>query len=417
MSEWDVRYESSAFKTSIESALAALDTLPEEESADSLESIARLKKVVTHARAIASELDPELISPSMLQGGGERAGLIKAEIEAYATDHDASHLGTANGHGDSLLDTMAAWTFIPVAGVEGLGETISSFRRSAGQLMRGIRDDDSATRQKLEEIKREGETVREAVKNESDEVRRTISAEAEAARAKLTELEGQIANEKTRLDSVFSTFESESSVAQEKVKNDTTEALAQQLAEVKKQGDAIEQRGLDLVAEIDKLKTDAEVAAGAIGVTGLTEGFMKYADAQRRVANVWSGVVVGPLVAIVGIAIWIIAETKSPNTVNLRTYIAKFLVSVPLAAVAGYAAQQSSKHRANERHARKLQLELSSLNSFLAPLPEPQQLEIKKSVADRIFGRPDEDIPIDKVGANQLADMLAKLIEALAKKL
>lgn len=54
---------------------------------------------------------------------------------------------------------------------------------------------------------------------------------------------------------------------------------------------------------------------------------------------------------------------------------------------AAYCAQQSTKHRINERKARWFALEIKAFDPFISSLSDDQQKQLKKELAERLFGR------------------------------
>ena len=53
---------------------------------------------------------------------------------------------------------------------------------------------------------------------------------------------------------------------------------------------------------------------------------------------------------------------------------------------AAYGAQQSARHRANERQACWFALELKAIDPFIHSLAEEDQRALKKALSDRLFG-------------------------------
>jgi hypothetical protein len=64
-----------------------------------------------------------------------------------------------------------------------------------------------------------------------------------------------------------------------------------------------------------------------------------------------------------------------------------FSISGVLLWGAAYSAQQSTKHRMNERRARWFALEIKAFDPFISSLSDDQQKELKKELAERLFGQ------------------------------
>ena len=81
-----------------------------------------------------------------------------------------------------------------------------------------------------------------------------------------------------------------------------------------------------------------------------------------------------------------------------------------------YAARQAERSDEEERRARKMELELASINSYLADLQPEIQEQIKTKLAEKFFGREDVEklIKKSKVPKNNL-DVVKYFVEELLK--
>ena len=68
--------------------------------------------------------------------------------------------------------------------------------------------------------------------------------------------------------------------------------------------------------------------------------------------------------------------------------VTKMFSSLTLGVLAAYAGREAGTHRRREQFARKVQLELASIDAYLASLPKTEQDAIKAALADRLFGQP-----------------------------
>lgn len=119
---------------------------------------------------------------------------------------------------------------------------------------------------------------------------------------------------------------------------------------------------------------------------------------------------------MVGIAAWAFITTSAEQLSWERT-LTRFGITVPLAALAAYAASQSRSHRDNERQARRTQLELAALDPYLALFPDEDKHALKKEIAPRLFGQP---LPIGKgrdasPGVGQLIELLKDILSELRR--
>lgn len=94
----------------------------------------------------------------------------------------------------------------------------------------------------------------------------------------------------------------------------------------------------------------------------------------------------------------------------------RIFVTVTLAILAGYTAFQADRHRRAEIENRRMELELASFDPFLASLTDQERNELKKQVADRLFGRTSsEKTSSESLSPNNVFDLLKMTLENLTK--
>lgn len=99
---------------------------------------------------------------------------------------------------------------------------------------------------------------------------------------------------------------------------------------------------------------------------------------------------------------------------------AKAFVAVAFGIGVAWAARQADKHQEIERRNRRIELDLASISPYLAPFPVTEQNEIKKQLAERLFGSTDP-VSVTKDGetTGSLIDLLRmtlKTLDNLSKK-
>ena len=119
-----------------------------------------------------------------------------------------------------------------------------------------------------------------------------------------------------------------------------------------------------------------------------TAGYAKQADDERKQANLWrwlsfSFIIVTTtwLLAVVGYIHFLkeglISWSAYPNIIS---------VTGVLLFGAGYTAQQSTRHRENERKSRSLALRVAAFEPFVSPLSDDLKNGLRRDIADKIFG-------------------------------
>jgi hypothetical protein len=110
----------------------------------------------------------------------------------------------------------------------------------------------------------------------------------------------------------------------------------------------------------------------------------------------------------------------SVETFPWYSLIVTFSLSGVLLWGSAYAAQQSTKHRNNEKKSRWFALEIKAFDPFISSLDAVQQNELKKQLAERIFGQGstsvDEDTKvIDEHAFKMVADSIASILSKVSK--
>ena len=102
-----------------------------------------------------------------------------------------------------------------------------------------------------------------------------------------------------------------------------------------------------------------------------------------------------------------------------HTLLIAFSISGVLLWGAAYSAQQSTRHRNNEKRARWFALEVKAFDPFISSLEQQQQQDLKRQLAERIFGQSsttDEDSKVvDEHALKAVTEAFGKVLSKLPK--
>jgi vacuolar-type H+-ATPase subunit H len=171
----------------------------------------------------------------------------------------------------------------------------------------------------------------------------------------------------------------------EDTRTTTEDALGDVKEKAEEQQEELEKRSEDRIKQLDSLLEKAVKTVGAIGSTGMAGGYQLVANDEKKAANSWRRWAVAALLGAIGATVFAVAHGIS-NGFHVDTFFAKWAVSIPFAALAAYAGVESSKHREQARINRQIELQLASLDAYLATLPETEQTRVRAKLADRFFG-------------------------------
>jgi hypothetical protein len=304
---------------------------------------------------------------------------IVSSTQQFVASPDPVYLAQANDYADGLLSQVV--TLAPRLGADEAQDyqaAITSFRRSAGQHLRNLENDVAEAKRRVGELE-------------------TALAEQQA------KIDGQDA----RLDSVVTDYQAQFSEAQSQRQTEFSTALEEARDRLRAAVDGAEQRAnaslsattsqLDeryeqiatsseeKMRELDELLEKAVKTVGVIGGTGMAGGYKLAANSEKKAADFWRWVTIAALLGAIAASVFAVAH-GIVHGFKVDTFFAKWAIVVPFAALAGYAARESSRHRDQTRINRQIELQLASLDSYLVTLPEDEQHRVRVKLADRFFG-------------------------------
>lgn len=376
----------------------------------------RSNTVVTHIKTALDQTDPLLVTMGSLNNLSTYIQQAKSEINNFVSNKNPGHWNNAQTHLDSCLSQLAAIPRQSIAGIEGMRESAAGYRAAVAGWM-------------------------DAIKKDGD----GISQMHATLQSRITDATTEINTQKQRLDTAIATFQQQFSQVQQ---THQTEFSASEQARVqaatkseqerqaefdmaeKERAEAAEKAAQDaakrhkdmvfklegdskaIVDAMEKLKAHAQKVVGIISDTGMAHGYQKTANEERAEAGVWKKVAAWSLVfwIAIGVAFFMLTYDKD---LTWAAVARQFLISTPFVLLAGFAAMQVSRHQKNERGLRQAELEIASLDPFLATLDDKERNEVKKEFATRYFGQREVESKHESADSKllDLAGSLAKTVQ------
>ena len=232
---------------------------------------------------------------------------------------------------------------------------------------------------------------------------------------KVTQLSSSIDQKKNETDSLISQWQQQFSDAQSKrtdaytnwfdsLKDKSQETLESHFNENQEK---INEKENEVYKRLDSIIDDSnkkherilelyELTAG----DSVGSAYLKNANDEQTEANTWRD---KSIYFIVGTAIWIfLAYIFNTGVAENGTDLVwgELIMSFSLTAVllygAAYSAQQSTKHRNNEKRARWFALEIKAIDPFISSLPESDQQTLKKELSEKLFAQSEHFKDVDK---------------------
>lgn len=381
----------------------------------------RAKAVATHARKILDQADPLLISIGNLNNISLTLQQARVEINNFIANLNPGHWTNAQAQLDNCLIHLAAVPLQDHHGIEDMRKSASTYRMSVADL--------------FEAIKRDGEEISKSqteLQNKINDATNEITAQKQRLDTAISTFQQQFSEAQQARQSEFSASEqARTSAAQENEEGRqlSFEAAQKQRDELEKSNaEAAKESHSNLIAElksntnetistIEQQKIHAQKLVGIISNTGMAYGFQANANKERDEANTWKNVAALSLIAWIFIGGIFFALTYDKD-LTFAAVARQFLLSTPFVLLAGFAALQVNRHQKNERQMRQAELEIASIDPFLATLSDEDRNEVKREFANRYFGQKETEHKQEPSPSNliELAGTLAKLAQELTKK-
>lgn len=356
-------------------------------------------------------------SPSYLVDSIQN-NLKKASTECsnYLSNKNAKHLSNVERNVEGAL-LNSKHLFVGTEDIEkDYAETLSNFRKSASQHLRYF-------------------------EKEVESLTKTFNSTNQSIQQGLKSIQDQLADQKKRIDSVVSDFQKQVSELQqqqlknfqenentrqnefqEKITTLTTsfnEKFSALIEKSENELQSISNKTTDIVQNLKEKQDEALTLVGVIANTGMAGGYQKVANQAMWTKRIWQGVTVISLAVLVWFSIYMYGTTiENASELSLGAAGIRAFVTIAIALFAGYAAKQADNNSKTERRSRQMELELSSIDMYLAKFDEAEQLKIKMKLSDKWFGNlPIEKIQKESPSQTTLLGQLGETVRNLSEKI
>ncbi|WP_066061432.1 hypothetical protein [Neobacillus soli] len=421
MSRFIDRFENHALHKSLENSINTVNELLEIENAqpDALIELERVKQVLFYLKELLDNCDPNLVHMGYLDSiQNSCINNVLSYLNNFRNDRNISQLHSANNHLDSYIPSMTniATTKFP-HDVEGIRESIVSFRRSAAQHLRNTEEDYrrvAAAKTELEQGFSQVSSTVEVQKGRLDtaisDFQQQFSNSEESRRDKFSQAEEQRKNDFELLESEWD----------EKFKNlkdgsETTfnEYVASFQDKEKQLQEKFKSQAEQYIQTLEGYKSKAAQVLNIISNTSMAGGYQQVADQEKSSRKFWRTVTMITMGLLVIASIYSFFHPIGDK--SIWTEIAKRVsVAATLATVAGYASRQAKIHLDAERRYRRMELELTTLSPYLVELEDEKRKEILANMVDQFFGKANEE-QVQGNSSNQSNPEISNSVTELSK--
>lgn len=428
MSRWNEWFQSHAVHSSIEQLDIWLSEREDNYDDGASAEVRRARKVIELFKSSLANVDPEITPANLLDNltSQLRERYLVQYMSGFANTGALSDIQSANEQLTPVLQSLT-W-LLPYSKKSAVRNHARVLERTFDQSITNI----------------------EAKKQDIAESLQTLETKAHELATLQNRLESSIETRRLELEQQVSMWQQQFSESQEKrleTFNSWKERIEQDL---KNKNDALldntknelltfesdAEQKLNSIIEDSEAKHQAIIELYQLSAgDSKSGGYAKSAGDEDDAANKWRWISVGFIATTVAWLIFaycqmvglIAADAISQSVVNeVKQYQVepfswqRFLVSISLTGVllvgAGYASQQSNRHREEAKAARTFALQIKALDPFIHSLEPDAQAELKKSLTPIFFAgyesRDKKDTAVTEKGVSIISTAICDVIKA-----
>lgn len=337
------------------------------------DSIRRLHSVSAYLDSLRG-LDPAFVDVSNLDQINSDLTQARDFVNSYLQDTDANAaVLTSNADTSALAAFNNASRTLPAPpsdlAVEVAQQSASRYKDSMDAEVAALRD-------QITDLKQQ---ITESGEQRAADAQKATEALAEL-QVKITEGEQQVATQTSQLQEQIET--QRASFTEEAEQRESTFKTSEG-ARDQATADDRESQSTEAAALIADLHAKRDQAAALLKATSddvISGDYREWATKQGKTASRWNAVAIVIGLVTVAALVWVVLGASNDS---VQFLVSKSSVGIIGLIVAGYAARQAAEHRAEERTANRLALDLAALDPFLENVSEPEK--IRTEIAKRVF--------------------------------
>lgn len=411
MTQWADRLAKHPLFNYLQNLGPAIDDALKRENLDSqaVESLARLKSVLTFAGRRLAGADPFIIQFSAVDNLGSQFQGIISEVQQFTANGNIGHLTNANTNADAALTSLAQLNLpLTTDDFHAAKESAEAYRKGLDSVLSEVRNLSKQVGSDLDVLKSRVNDLGTVIDNEKTRLG-TVSSEAQAkfladqeARAK--EFAAAQKEQQDHTAALLTEFK-------QKLTSHDTDFAKQRVDIARAHQDELEALKDEFVATAAKVrdgindrKEEVEKLVGVIGNLGVTSGYLKTANGARTTVWIWQGVTVAAMIGLIAVAIYAFLPAIG-GEFSWGSFAGRVFISLTFGVLAAYAASQADKYQKIERQNRRLALELEAMGPYIAPLSPEKQEEFRLSIGERSFGNGDGLLALEAKSPATLIDV------------
>ncbi len=412
MSKWTEKFETHALIGVWGSLLNLVkeEWLDEKAGEDSLEDVARLRKVISHLNGVFESIDPEITPFTHLTTIQKSAQGCINELNAFKGNLNVGHLQNANNNSDQLL---VLFSQLPAASYavspQNIKESVSAYTDTISSFIKNYREKSDGI---VKSLASEAELISTRI-----EERKVELAKVEAD---LKSVQQTIQQQTSEFNSQFQSSHSDRESKFEKTLSSYTSKSEKNIesysAKADKEFESLATKSGKIIEVLVNFQDDASKVYNVTINTLQGGAYSSYANDEKKIANRYR--LYASILMLLGVCFLVLPELRLIFENGSYTFDwVKVVGRVPLSLVvfvpAFYFAKESGKHRVNEITNRRRQHILTTLDPYVELMKAENAEELRVHVAKTVFS---EGITSNDSKENETGNIISQLAN-LAKQI
>jgi uncharacterized protein YukE len=432
----------------IESTLVNLETLENNEDfltdldEEAIHSLNRVRAILTHVSNKLKSIDPALHKKNVLDNLNSELSNISSQLSnGNTTFNNYNNLHNLNSRLDTIISiTSQLLSIHNEDSVENIRDTVVTFRRSVGQYRTilereqneltkesgNIREKLNSFEDTLNEYEDKILTVVRKFEDKYNEQQQIFLENQEVRSDQYLQLKDDFRND---FNETIETLDEEVKSTIETLNEEIQSTIEKNKAEYEKMIEALTKENEDFVKKtkeekeaytnmLDDHKKSVESLVGIISTNSISGHFKEVADKNEKLTTFWQRLTIAGFLITISFGVYAFIFNKG---IDWPSLVSRFIVTTAFGSFTAYSARQVTKNETREKYNRQMEVELKTLNPYIASFDEKEQIRLKDQLFPLIFGRAEgnnqnQDLPsntslqqLNKKDLNNTIDLLQKI--------
>jgi DNA repair exonuclease SbcCD ATPase subunit len=381
-----------------------------------IQSLNRVRAILNHLSTKLNSIDPALYRKNILDAlHNELSNLTSQLNNGTNTFINHSNLNTLNTRVDNIINhTSQILTLFNEESIENILETVTTLRRSVGQYKTILEREQTELTQESENIIEKLKSFEETLNEYDDRISTGIqNIEDKYNQQQQIFLDNQESRSEQFIDlkeefkqefnDILKKYEDDIQLNIDSTKTEFQELISTLTTEQEEFLQMTKEKQEQYSKMLEDHKKSVESLVGIISTNSISGHFKEVADKKEKLTTLWQRLTVTGFAVTIGFGVYAFIFSKDLDWPSL---VARLIVTTALGSFTAYAARQVTKNEAREKYNRQMEVELKTLNPYIATFSVDDQIKLKEQLFPLIFGKAEVNSPAQDTSTNPTTNQL-----------